>query len=195
MEKIDRLTKILLVLLVLGVWGLLLQSAAGYWRVGAQSDKTLSKTDEILPVLKTRGVVIVDEQNRQRVILGSPVPDPPGAGKRISPGSGMIILDPEGYERFGVGLMDNGNMGMGFDAPRGKGDDRNPERIHIVADKDGGAMIRFLNRQTGVPGWLRLGDDDRLYLEFLDFQKEKNKVIRKRLSFSGEETVEEPFRK
>jgi hypothetical protein len=39
----------------------------------------------------------------------------------------MIILDPEGFERFGVGLMDNGQMGMGFDAPRGKGDDRNRE--------------------------------------------------------------------
>jgi len=194
MDRIDRLTKILLVMLVLGVWGLLAQSAVGYWRVGAQSKPALTKTDEIQPVLRTRGVVIVDEQNRERVILGSPVPDPPGAGKRISPGHGMIILDPEGYERFGVGLMDNGNMGMGFDAPRGKGD-RNPERIHIVADKDGGAMIRFLNRQTGVPGWLRLGEDDKLYLEFIDVQKDKNKVVRKRLGMTGEETIEETFDK
>ena len=195
MDKIDRLTKILLVMLVLGVWGLLLQSAVGYWRVGAQTKPAPAKTDEIMPVLKTRGVIIVDEQNRQRVILGAPVPDPPGAGgKRISPASGMIILDPEGYERFGVGLMDNGQMGMGFDAPRGKGDDRNPERIHIVADKDGGAMIRFLNRQTGAPGWLRLGEDDKLYLEFIDVQKDKNKVIRKKISFNGEETVEQPFK-
>lgn len=193
MDKIDRLTKILLVMLVLGVWGLLLQSAVGYWRVGAQTKP--AKTNEIQPVLRTRGVVIVDEQNRERVILGSPVPDPPGEGKRISPGHGMIILDPEGNERFGLGLMDNGNMGMGFDAPRGKGNDRNRERIHIVADKDGGAMIRFLNRQTGVPGWLRLGEDDKLYLEFIDVQKDKNKVIRKRLGFNGEETVEETFSK
>ncbi len=194
MDNIDRLTKILLVLLVLGVWGLLAQSAVGYWRVGAQSKTALTKTDEILPVLKTRGVVIVDEQNRQRVILGSPVPDSPAEGKkRISPGHGMIILDPAGYERFGVGLMDNGQMGMGFDAPPGKGDDRNRERLHFIADQNGGAMIRFLNRQTGVPGWLRLGDDDKLYLEFLDVQKDKNKVFRKKISFSGEETTEESF--
>jgi hypothetical protein len=37
MDKIDRLTKILLVALVLGVWGLLIQSAVGYRRVEAQS--------------------------------------------------------------------------------------------------------------------------------------------------------------
>lgn len=195
MDKIDRLTKILLVLLVLGVWGLLLQSAVGYWRVGAQSKTTLSKPDEILPVVRTRGVVIVDEQNRERVILGAPVPDPPKEGKRVNPAHGMIILDPQGYERFGVGLMDNGQMGMGFDAPPGTGDDRNRERLHFVADKDGGAMIRFLNRKTSVPGWLRLGEDDKLYLEFIDVQKDKNKVVRKRQGFTGMETIEEPFDK
>jgi hypothetical protein len=147
-------------------------------------------------VLKTRGVVIVDEQNRERVIMGAPVPDPPREGrKRVNPAHGMIILDPQGYERFGVGLMDNGQMGMGFDAPPGTGDDRNRERLHFVADKDGGAMIRFLNRKTSVPGWLRLGEDDRLHLEFIDVQKEKNKVVKKRLSMTGEETIEESFDK
>jgi hypothetical protein len=196
MKKIDRLTKILLVMLVVGVWGLLAQSAIGYWRVEAQSQKTPGKTDEIMPILKTRGVIIVDDQNRQRVILGAPVPDSPAEGKkRINPASGMIILDPEGYERFGVGLMDNGQMGMGFDAPPGKGDDRNRERLHFVADKDGGAMIRFLNRKTSVPGWLRLGEDDKLYMEFIDVQKDKNKVVRKRVGFAGEETIEESFDK
>ena len=198
MDKIDRLTKILLVLLVLGVWGLLLQSAVGYCRVGAQSKTTLSKTDEILPVVRTRGVVIVDEQNRERVILGAPVPDSPREArdgkKRVNPAHGMIILDPNGYERFGVGLMDNGQMGMGFDAPPGTGDDRNRERLHFVADKDGGAMIRFLNRKTSVPGWLRLGEDDKLYLEFIDVQKDKNKVIKRQLSMDGDKTVEHPFK-
>lgn len=200
MDKIDRLTKILLVMLVLGVWGLLLQSAVGYWRVGAQSSKTAqTKTDEIMPVVRTRGVVIVDEQNRERVILGAPVPDSPREArdgkKRINPAHGMIIVDQNGYERWGVGLMDNGQMAMGFDAPPGTGDERNRERLHFIADKDGGAMIRFLNRKTSVPGWLRLGEDDQLYLEFIEVQKDKNKVVRKRQSFAGADTIEEPFDK
>ncbi len=195
MDRIDRLTKVLLVVLIVGVWGLFLQSVVGSWRVEAQSKKTLGKKDEILPVLKTRGVVIVDEQNRQRVVLGAPVIDPPNEGKRINPAHGMIILDQNGFERWGVGLMDNGQMAMGFDAPPGTGDDRNRERLHFIADREGGAMIRFLNRKTSVPGWIRLGEDDKLYFEFIDVQKEKNKVIRKRLSLSGEDTIEEPFSK
>ena len=133
MDRIDRLTKVLLAVLIVGVWGLLLQSAIGYWRVEAQSKKTLDKKDEIQSVIRTRGVVIVDEQNR--------------------------------------------------------------ERLHFIADKDGGAMIRFLNRKTSVPGWIRLGEDDKLYMEFIDVQKDKNKVIKKKLSFDGQETTEEPFSK
>jgi hypothetical protein len=193
MKKIDRLTKILLVALVIGVWALLFQTFYTNQRVEAQSKQTLDKSSEILPLVKTRGLIIVDEKGRERIILGAPMPDPPGEGKRINPATGMMILDPEGWERFGVGLMDNGQMAMGFDAPRGKGDDRNRERIHIIADRDGGAMIRFLNRKTSVPGWLRLGEDDKLYLEFIDVQKDKNKVIRKKLGMNGEETIEEPF--
>lgn len=194
MYKFDRITKILLVLMVIGVWGLLLQSVMRVSHVEAQSKTASNQSGQVAPVIKTRGLIIVDEQGRERVLLGAPVPDPPHQGKRISPGHGMIILDPQGYERFGVGLMDNGQMGMGFDAPRGTGDDRNTERLHFVADAKGGAMIRFLNRKTSVPGWLRLGEDDKLYLEFIDVQKEKNKVVRRRLSMAGDETVEEPFK-
>lgn len=56
-------------------------------------------------------------------------------------------------------------------------------------------MIRFLNRKTSVPGWIRLGEDDKLYLEFIDVQKDKNKVIRRKIGMNGEQTVEEPFKK
>lgn len=54
---------------------------------------------------------------------------------------GMVINDADGYERFGLRLRDDGAVGMGFDAPRGAGDS---ERIHIVAESDGGACLRFL---------------------------------------------------
>jgi hypothetical protein len=196
MNKIDRLTKILLIVLVIGVWGLLLQPLVRVSPVEAQSKTAANHSGEVSPVIKTRGVIIVDDKGRERVILGAPVPDSPAEGKpRINPAHGMIILDPQGYERFGVGLMDNGQMGMGFDAPPGKGDDRNRERLHLVADPEGGATIRFLNRKTSVPGWIRLAEDDKLYLEFIDVQKDKNKVIRRKIGMNGEQTVEEPFKK
>lgn len=195
MNNADRKTKILLVLLVLGVWGLLLQSVFQFTRAEAQT-KTANKesSDQTLQVIKARGLIIVDEKGRERVILGAPMPDPPNEGKRINPAYGMMILDSNGYERFGLGLIDNGQMAMGFDAPPGTGDDRNRERLHFIADPKGGAMIRFLNRKTSVPGWIRLGDDDKLYLEFIDVQKDKNKVIKRRIGMDGEERLEEPFK-
>ena len=195
MYKFDRVTKILLGALMVGVWGLLLQTIIPFSPAEAQSKTAADQSSQISPVIKTRGLIIVDEQGRERVILGAPMPDPPVEGKpRINPAHGMMILDPQGYERFGVGLLDNGQLSMGFDAPPGKGDDRNRERLHFVADPEGGAMIRFLNKKTSVPGWLRLGEDDNLYLEFIDVQKDKNKVIKKRIGMNGERTVEEPFK-
>ena len=195
MYKFDQATRILLGTLVIGVWGLLIQTIIPFSPAEAQSKTAAVQSSQISPVIKTRGLIIVDEKGRERVIIGAPVPDPPIEGrKRVNPAHGMIILDQQGYERFGVGLMDNGQMAMGFDAPPGKGDDRNRERLHFVADPEGGAMIRFLNKKTSVPGWLRLGEDDNLYLEFIDVQKDKNKVIKKRIGMNGERTVEEPFK-
>ncbi len=139
-------------------------------------------------VLRVRGLVVVDDKGRERVVIGAPVPDRPGV-RRISPATGMVIYDPAGLERFGVGLLDDGRMVMGFDAPKGKGDDRNRERLTLEADAEGGATLRFLNRKTVTPGRLRLGEDDRLWLEFLDVRPDK--VVRRRLGFTGQETVEE----
>lgn len=189
MKNFDRITKVLFAGLCVGVWFLVAQSWYGVTPAEAADEK-------VSPVIKTRGLIIVDEQGRERIIMGSPVPDPPHLGKRISPGHGMIILDEKGYERFGLGLMDNGNMGMGFDAPHDPANPKkNSERIHLIADGQGGAMIRFLNRQTGVPGWIKLGDDDKLYFEFIDVQPDKNKVTRRQLSIDGEKMVEHPFKK
>jgi len=139
-------------------------------------------------VLRVRTLIVEDESGRDRVILGAPVPDIKGGG-RASPSVGLVINDPDGLERFAVGLQGNGRMVMGFDAPPGTGDSRNRERINIVADAAGGAYIRFLNRKTFVPGRLVLDDKDEFYLEFLDFPA--GKTISRRIGFKGEERIEQ----
>ena len=193
MLNFDRITKVLLAFLVVGVWCLVVQFALPVSQVEASPENGDEKVQQ---VIRTRGLVIVDEQGRERIIMGAPVPDPPKIGKRINPAHGMIILDDKGYERWGVGIMDNtGQMAMGFDAPVDPANPtKNPERLHFIADGKGGAMIRFLNRQTGVPGWIRLGEDDKLYMEFIDVQKDKNKVIKRQLSMDGDKTIEQPFK-
>ena len=139
-------------------------------------------------VLRARGLIIVDDQGRERIVIGSPVPDPK-EGKRLNPSTGMVINDVNGYERFGLGLTQDNRMGMGFDAPPGKGDGRNRERINIVADENGGSYVRFLNRKTGVVGRLILDASDQFYLEFLDFPD--GKVLSRRIGFKGEQPVME----
>jgi len=132
-------------------------------------------------VLRLRTLVVEDAAGRDRIVFGAPLQDPQG---RVSPSTGIVINDQQGVERFAVGLHDNGRVVMGFDAPPGTGDPRNRERITLVADAGGGAYIRFLNRKAGVPGRLVLGDDDQLYLEFLESRDGKTMV--KRIGFAGE---------
>jgi hypothetical protein len=189
MYKLDRMTKILLALLVIGVWGLLLRSAIQMPIIQAQSKSEKAQSNNAAQVLKARGLIIVDERGRERIYIGSPVPDPK-EGARRKPATGITINDPAGFERFGVTLSEDNRMLMGFDAPPGTGDERNRERITISADEKGGGYIRFLNRKTLVPGLLQLGEDDRLYLDFLDVQP--NKVVRRRIGFKGEQKIEEP---
>lgn len=136
--------------------------------------------------LRVRSLIVEDERGRERIVLGAPLP---GDGRNTNLRSGIRINDPNGVERFGVMLFEDGRMVMGLDAPPGKGDDRNRERINLVADQDGGAYIRFLDRRTLIAGRLVLSPDNKLWLEFLDVTDRE--TVRKRLSVSGEETTRE----
>jgi hypothetical protein len=128
------------------------------------------------------------EANGQpRVTIGAPLPVD---GRATNVRTGIRINDPNGAERFALYLLENGRMGMGFDAPPGKGDDRNRERINIVADEDGGAYIRFLDRRTSVPARIYLDDQNQVWVEFSDFTQ--NPTVRRRIGLKCEETVRSP---
>jgi hypothetical protein len=144
--------------------------------VGASQDQGIQRT---------RGLVIEDALGKDRIVIGAPVVEPAG---RISPCTGLRINDPQGVERFAACLFNDGRVVVGLDAPVGKGDDRNRERITLVADAEGGAYVRFLNRKTGVPGRLVLGADDKLYLEFIQTVGGKARV--KRISFDDEQMAD-----
>lgn len=139
-------------------------------------------------VIRVRGVIVVDEAGRERIFLGSPVPDP-AEGRRVAPATGLVINDSAGAERFGLGLFPNGRVVMGFDAPPGTGDERNRERLTLVADQRGGAYIRLLDRTTRAKAFLRLDTDNEAYLEFLDWHE--NKIVSRRIGARGDTLVEE----
>ena len=135
-------------------------------------------------VLRVRQLIVEDAQGRPRVVLG-PL-DAAGNNRRI----GMRINDPNGAERLGVSYMEDGRIVLGLDAPPGTGDDRNRERINLVADEKGGAYIRFLDRRTSVVSRMYLDEQNRAWLTFSDFTQ-KPAFIR-RYGLAGEETIRSP---
>lgn len=139
-------------------------------------------------ILKARGLIIEDEKGQARIVMGSPVPGPKGFDQRRTASTGMVVNDENGYERFGMGIDGEGNMIMGFDAPPDKGHPGNPERIHIVADANGGAFIRFLNQKTEVVSFLRLDENNEFCLEFID--RKTGKIMRRQVRYDGEKTLE-----
>lgn len=164
-------------LLALALASIMISTAAIAWTSTAQPQ-----------VLRVRGIIVVDDRGRERIYLGSPVPDP-AEGKRIAPGTGFVINDSIGLERFGLNLFPNGMVVMGFDAPRGKGDERNRERINIVADGEGLGYIRLLGRDAGAKAFLRLDADNQAYLDFVDFQPGRS--TRRRIGLRGDTLSEE----
>jgi hypothetical protein len=132
--------------------------------------------------LRVRRLIVEDTDGRPRVILG--YLDAQGNTRRI----GMRINDPQGVERFGVSFIrDDSSMVMGFDAPPGTGDDRNRERINLVADGKGGAHIRFLDRRTSVASRMYLDEKNRVWMSFSDFAQ--TPALIRRYGVSGEEVV------
>ena len=113
MHKRDRLTKFLLGLLVIGVWGLLVRSIIQLPNTQAQSKSEKEQPSNTAQVLKARGLIIVDERGRERIFIGSPVPDLK-EGARRKPATGITINDPAGFERFGLGLSEDNRLVMGF---------------------------------------------------------------------------------
>jgi len=68
----------------------------------------------------TNGILILSEDGFDRLVLGDPVPDP-NIGRRIGPNTGLLVNDPEGFERSGYGLIDvdgQYRVGLGIDSNR-----------------------------------------------------------------------------
>ena len=140
-------------------------------------------------VLRVRGIIVVDDKGRERIHLGAPVPDPI-EGRRINAATGLVINDTLGVERFGLSLFPDGRVVMGFDAPRGTGDDRNRERVSIIADERGNGAIRLLDRQTRARAFLQLDDDNDVSLDLLQW-RDRDIAVR-RVRAEGDTTEVHP---
>ena len=134
-------------------------------------------------VLRVRTLIVEDAAGQPRIVIGAPIPQ---SSNRV----GLRINDDRGVERLGLSLQPNGDMVLGFDAPPGTGDERNRERITLVADQKGGAHIRFLDRRTAEAARIYLDPQNRVWAQFSDYAQ-KPPLIR-RIGLSGEEVNRPP---
>jgi hypothetical protein len=144
----------------------------------AWTTRTAGQQPQSPQVLRVRTLIVEDEAGQPRVVIGAPMPQ---SSNRV----GLRINDDRGVERLGMSLQPNGSMVLGFDAPPGTGDDRNRERITIVADERGGAHIRFLDRRTSEAGRMYLDQQNQVWLQFSDYAQKP--PLTRRFGLSGEE--------
>ena len=98
--------------------------------------------------LRLRELTIVDERGTERVIIGSPLPDPTFMGKHRSRGnqvgiSGILIADATGTERGGY-VTDDG-YGNAFLTLDGQGH----QTVLLLAEPNGSTMFRIWNGDKG----------------------------------------------
>jgi len=94
------------------------------------------------------GILIMDEHGFDRLVIGSPTPDP-NIGKRIGPATGIMINDQEGFERSGYGLIstEKGNrVVLGLDNEDGT------EGLSLALFEDGttGLIMNSPNNQIFI---------------------------------------------
>ena len=115
----------------------------------------------------TNGLVILNDDGFDRVILGDGAPDA-HSGKRIGPIAGLVVHDPMGFERGGLGVLsqeDSHLAVLGLDTSRG-------EAISLIAYDEGmiGAYLNdggdFMFLGKGPEGTMPYHDEPFLGLTF-----------------------------
>ena len=146
---------------------------------------------EISDEVRTRKLVVVDENDVPRVVIAQD----PNDTQRRSRACGIVINDKTGAERFGVGVMEDDTVNMGFDAAAGVGHPMR-DRVAIGVRPDGSGYVMLINNDTKVPVRL-VADGDTSKgggIEFLDYDRANSKVIIRRISFDDDRKTDVPHK-
>ena len=150
--------------------------------LGASLTTLHPRAQQPAEILRVKGLIVEDESGRARIVLGAPIAE--GTASRRT---GIKILDAAGVERIGISALTNGDAVIGLDAPLGTGDDRNTERINLVADAKGGSSIVFKDRRTSVVARMYLDAQNQVWMQFSDFMQ--TPAVIRRIGLKGEETI------
>ncbi len=155
--------------------GLVLAGAAGLFFGAAAPEKT---ADEV----RTRRLVVVDDQGVPRVVIGQ---DPVDTQRR-SRAAGITIHDRLGDERGGMSTMDDGSVVLALDAPRGVGAPMR-DRLGLIVYADGSSHVMLLDNETRAVAKLHSDGKGGGGPQVFRWDMEQKEVRIKTLTFDGEE--------
>lgn len=104
------------------------------------------------------GMLILDEEGYERIVLGDPLPNPAVGGRIYQRKKGrhwgMTINDVDGTERSGYGVWENGQVSLGLDW-------KGSEAVVFFAIPDGTAGLHVASRDGTARSTLTADTDER----------------------------------
>ncbi len=147
-----------------------------------------SPTAEVLDEVRTRRLVVVDDEGRVRVQIAQDFQDT----DRRARSAGLLIFDNTGYERGGFSTFDDGSVVLAMDAPRGVGDPM-PDRIGLRVYPDGGTHINLLDNETRAVARLYTEADGSGGVQVLKWDMSAKLIHSRTLTYDGDERETKPM--
>jgi len=143
---------------------------------------------EVLDEVRTRRLVVVDDEGRVRVQIAQ---DPRDTDRRAR-SAGLQIFDNTGYERGGFSTFDDGSVVFAMDAPHGVGDPM-PDRIGLMVYPDGGTHINLLDNQTRAIARLYTEADGGGGVQVLKWDMPAKLIHLRTLTYDGDQRDTRPI--
>lgn len=142
------------------------------------AESQLTITEE----LRTRRLVVVDDQDRMRVEIGEDAE----TVDRYSRAAGLTIYDDKGAERGGLATLADGSAVIALDAPRGIGS-TTPDRAGIKVAADGSALVAVISNNGDLAAALQ-SDISGGRVELYKHRDGKDVLRARTLTFDVDET-------
>lgn len=156
---------------------LFLAVAVGFTQGSAET------TDEV----RTRRLVIVDDDGHERIVLAQ---DPPDTDRMVR-AAGLTLFDAKGSERAGFSTMEDGSVVLALDAPAGVGAPMR-DRIGLKVYPDGSAYVMLIDNLTRAVVKLE-SDGSGGGVEVYKWDMEAERVHIRTLTFDGDVRDSVPF--
>lgn len=137
--------------------------------------------------VRTRKLVVVDDQNRIRVTIDQDAPEI----DRYERSAGLTIFDDQGRERGGIATIDDGSAVIALDAPWGVGSPMR-DRAGTKVFADGTSAMGLISNRGAFAAVLR-SDGDSGFLDLYRPDDAEGVFEQRTLSVVGESRTTEPM--